>query len=90
MNIEQGHQCHKCHLFCETCTVEVLAVKQMSKLMCQNEALSVLLSLLETLVWAEHGGFFSGNIAIFVNLVIFVELLNTQIANVLMKTCHQR
>ena len=38
MNIEQGHQCHKCHLFCETGTVEVLAVKQMSKLMCQNEA----------------------------------------------------
>ena len=35
------------------------------------------ISLLETLVWAEHGGFFSGNIAIFVNLVIFVELLNT-------------
>ena len=75
MNIEQGHQCHKCHLFCETGTVEVLAVKQMSKLMCQNEALSVLLSL--PLVWAEYGGFFSGNIAIFVNLVIFVELLNT-------------
>ena len=58
MNIEQGHQCHKSHLFCETGTVEVLAVKQMSKLMCQNEALSVPLSLLETLVWAEHGGFF--------------------------------
>ena len=73
MNIEQGHQCHKSHLFCETGTVEVLAVKQMSKFMCQNEALPVPLSLLETLVWAEHGGFFSGNIAIFVNLLLLLE-----------------